>query len=747
MALVLFLTRLWLALAALAAVIVVFGRTPAGLDLGNWLGTLTLAQRIGFIGGVVVLAVLVGILWLLWHILCQQGRLLLRIEAIEAGLDKARPAQPEAYAALAGLSIGPSAPPFRLESWQAETLTRVSVDLPARLARATNLQAQDQGHEPVLLAYLIVAHHQPEHVGRLIRALHDGGSYFFIHVDAKSDLAAFQAAVAPFDHVAFASNRVLVKWGRFSVVQAVLTLMQMAVTSGHPFRYYILLSGSDYPIKQKRAIGDHFRNSNRQYMRIDRRLTTDPDNTHAHFLKHLPEGRYFGTMTPYHGSMYWSLTADCIHFILDFIEKNPGFLALHQHIFAPDEVFFHTLLKHSPFADAITQDFSAGCYPDHTSHGNHFIDWTGLRRRDSRLVLDERDFDDLLASDALFARKFDQHESSQLLDLLDTSMHFRLTPVTAAAQKSTLAATQPMEAGGRTNAIRDDSAARAQKTRKRPTVGKSRAWGIQTVYLPRENLRFLEEWLAYHSQLGAEYFYLYDNTGSRELLCGNSVAVNGKNKYGIEGDFRLTDDEIADIEAEIFKKYPVTKVKWQPRRNGEIVYGQGAACDHFSDLVQSGWCAFIDMDEFLYSPYAIGDILEGKAMVLLQKKFDDRFRYETALEITKTFAMKTNRWGRKLLINMEHFIKGAQNIHDLNVHRFNEPLIANMEVVRFNHYNHNRNGHEWLLKSYHGLDPNWQPVPFEEVFTERCELARYRATRIDYSSFVPIPLPSPGSVC
>jgi hypothetical protein len=289
-----------------------------------------------------------------------------------------------------------------------------------------------------------------------------------------------------------------------------------------------------------------------------------------------------------------------------------------------------------------------------------------------------------------------------------------------------------------------DSTARAQKAKKQCAVGRSRAWGIQTVYLPRENIRFLEEWLAYHFQLGAEYFYLYDNTGSRELISGNAVAVNGKNKYGMEVDFRLTDDEIADIEAEIFKKYPVTKVKWQPQQNGEIVYGQAEACDHFSDLIQSGWCAFIDMDEFLYSPYEIGDILEGQVIVLLQKKFDDRFSYDTALEITKTFSMKTDRWGRKLLINMEHYIKGGKNIHTLNVHRFNVPLIGNMQLVRFNHYNHNRNGHDWLLRSYHGLDPNWRPVPFEEVFNERCELVWNRSKRIDYSSFVRIP--SPGSV-
>jgi hypothetical protein len=109
------------------------------------------------------------------------------------------------------------------------------------------------------------------------------------------------------------------------------------------------------------------------------------------------------------------------------IHNNPDYVAIHDHIFAPDEVFFHTIVKHSPFAEAITHDFSDGIYPDHTHHGNHFIDWTGRRNR-TYLTLDERDFDDLLASAALFARKFDEQTSSKLLDLLDTQIHFARTP-------------------------------------------------------------------------------------------------------------------------------------------------------------------------------------------------------------------------------------------------------------------------------------------------------------------------------
>lgn len=273
------------------------------------------------------------------------------------------------------------------------------------------------------LAYLIVAHHQPGHLRRLVGALRQDGSHFFIHVDAKADLPSFQALFPDWENITFVADRVRVEWGRFSVVEAVLNLIRAAVASGHSFRYFTLLSGSDYPVKHRQAIRDRLLSSDRQHLRIDRRLT-DPENTHASLLKDLPAGRYFEDMVPCHGSMYWSLTADCMRFIVDFIEGNPGYVDVHHHVGIPDEVFFHTLVKHSPFAGAITQDFSACSGPDHVHHGNHFIDWAGLRKRDN-LTLDERDLDDLLASDALFARKFQEDRSGRLLDLLDIYVHGR----------------------------------------------------------------------------------------------------------------------------------------------------------------------------------------------------------------------------------------------------------------------------------------------------------------------------------
>ena len=277
---------------------------------------------------------------------------------------------------------------------------------------------------PVKLAYLIIAHHQPKHLARLIRVLDDQHSFFFIHIDKKSPLAPFKAALPERENLVFVQERIEVEWAKVSMVEATLNSMRAAVASGHAFKYYTLLSGSDYPIKHKRQIYARLQAGSHQFLRIDRKLTNDANNSHRNLINDLPGGKYFEDLTPYHGSMYWSLTAECIRYVLNFVDDNPGYLRVHHDMFAPDEVFFNTLIKQSPFAKAITHDYSDGVYPDHTLHANHFIDWASIRAgKRTTLELVESDFDDLLTSAALFARKFDEKRSRKLLKKLDEQVH------------------------------------------------------------------------------------------------------------------------------------------------------------------------------------------------------------------------------------------------------------------------------------------------------------------------------------
>ena len=80
----------------------------------------------GFLGGVLVLALLAGQWWFLAHLLRQNGRLLVRLEAVEESVAAGGLAPSQNGTALhqaEGLPVGSEAPEFGLSGLHGETLT------------------------------------------------------------------------------------------------------------------------------------------------------------------------------------------------------------------------------------------------------------------------------------------------------------------------------------------------------------------------------------------------------------------------------------------------------------------------------------------------------------------------------------------------------------------------------------------------------------------------------------------------
>lgn len=126
-----------LLLAAVAGFTIWQGRTNAGLSAVDWLGILTLAQRIELLIWVIMVALLAGEGWLLFQVLRQQGRLLLRIEAIEVQLAADSQVLQSATESIPtpvapGLPVGSPAPAFALSGIYGETLTLDSLRAPGK---------------------------------------------------------------------------------------------------------------------------------------------------------------------------------------------------------------------------------------------------------------------------------------------------------------------------------------------------------------------------------------------------------------------------------------------------------------------------------------------------------------------------------------------------------------------------------------------------------------------------------------
>ena len=97
---------------------------------------------------------------------------------------------------------------------------------------------------------------------------------------------------------------------------------------------------------------------------------------------------------------------ETIHFINDFIIDHPDYLAYHFYTFAPDEIFFQSIV-HSMLD-------KARIYEELT-----YVSWTSDNC--GPLLLKEINFDEVMekGSGKLFARKFDTEVDSMILDLID----------------------------------------------------------------------------------------------------------------------------------------------------------------------------------------------------------------------------------------------------------------------------------------------------------------------------------------
>jgi peroxiredoxin len=127
-------------LAAVAGFILWEGRDGVGPSALSWVGTFSGTRLLALVGGLLVLALLVAQAtqwWLVFSLVRQNGRLLMRVEALEGTLTSGGPQEgPEAEVPQAqpeqGLPVGTPAPPFALSGLYGETLTLDALRAPGK---------------------------------------------------------------------------------------------------------------------------------------------------------------------------------------------------------------------------------------------------------------------------------------------------------------------------------------------------------------------------------------------------------------------------------------------------------------------------------------------------------------------------------------------------------------------------------------------------------------------------------------
>ncbi|HEY1580387.1 MAG TPA: beta-1,6-N-acetylglucosaminyltransferase [Terracidiphilus sp.] len=285
------------------------------------------------------------------------------------------------------------------------------------------------------VAYLVFAYRNPLLLGRAIRKLSSKDSAFFIHIDQKSDIAEF--AEIQGENVFFSPERIPVYWGEFSGVEAISLLLRQAMASPRHFDYFVLLSGSEYPLRSATYIETYLEEHRgaefislvkvpargKPLSRITTRRPQSNQPARRLLFRTLAKAglatrnheKYLGNLEPYAGNTWWALSREACREILQVIEKNGDFVKFFRDVFAPEEAFFHTIVGNSSLrgcavGNLVFEDWSEQGARPKIIDEPHFASW---------MVQNEVKLQDVFGDrEALFARKFSD-TNLKLLDAVD----------------------------------------------------------------------------------------------------------------------------------------------------------------------------------------------------------------------------------------------------------------------------------------------------------------------------------------
>ncbi|GEM66221.1 hypothetical protein SF1_42030 [Sphingobacterium faecium NBRC 15299] len=202
-----------------------------------------------------------------------------------------------------------------------------------------------------------------------------------------------------------------IQWGEFSMVRASLILLEKAYNSQNNFKYFHLISGQDFPIKSIREIANFFKNNDRIYIDYFMLPRKDgqwfPNGGMDRYINNNPNKHYIpnNIKSLYGGSQWWSITRESVLYIFNYLDSNPSYLTFYKDTFIPDESFFQTILLNS---EKLNKKI--------VNNNLRYIDWESGPTYPK--ILMNMDFWKIVQSDCIFARKIDQIENTNIIDLL-----------------------------------------------------------------------------------------------------------------------------------------------------------------------------------------------------------------------------------------------------------------------------------------------------------------------------------------
>ncbi|MEG3152151.1 beta-1,6-N-acetylglucosaminyltransferase [Sphingomonas sp. ZT3P38] len=260
------------------------------------------------------------------------------------------------------------------------------------------------------------------------RKLIANGADVFVHIDKKSAYTSAQIAALR-DEGCRVTQRYNIPWAGYDHLRAIVDLLDEIVGTGEEYRYVHIISGQDYPVRRfgdaeelwdgtiymKVISRDAFpenvesRIANRSVLyrfQTLGRLWNIADKVSTFAQKALGLRRLnLPSETPlFKGEIWLSLPYRACKDLLTRPESRMILSELRT-TYISEEFYFQTLVMNSEYADRVTP------------RNLRYTDWKSGRGRPA--FLDETDYEQILASGDIFARKISSDISSNLLTLLE----------------------------------------------------------------------------------------------------------------------------------------------------------------------------------------------------------------------------------------------------------------------------------------------------------------------------------------
>ena len=284
-------------------------------------------------------------------------------------------------------------------------------------------------------AILILAHKNIEQVTKLATILNNNFEVY-IHFDKKMNIPENYKQILDKKNIHYIS-KIDVHWGSWSIGAATVLLMKEALKN-RQIEYIHVISGQDWLTIPSKNIYDKFIDNDRIYMTYSKAKNVikkgesiilwqkyyfnyDKINRRSTFGKIYHRGllliqsllrinkfKKLGiNLEIYSGENWVDMPRDAVEYCINYLDSHPNLLKMLQTGCFSDEFWMQTILCNSP-------KFKQRIVKNH----HRYIKWQ-KQHGSYPAVLDMSDFDNIINGDYIFARKFENPYSDELITQLN----------------------------------------------------------------------------------------------------------------------------------------------------------------------------------------------------------------------------------------------------------------------------------------------------------------------------------------